>query len=101
MNNNHVPSWQNVFKFFKWVKNKHETLDGSSSLLEQETEKQMIKSLKFLYYKNSLLKLTYWCNDKYANFNKTINVLHVPVWISLVLGPEHREEQAKEDGHKS
>lgn len=96
------PRGRMFLNFFKWVKNKHETLDGSSSLLEQETEKQKIKSLKFLYYKNSLLKLTYWCHDKHANFNKTTtNVLHVPVWISLVLGPEHREEQAKEDGHKS
>lgn len=56
--------------------------------------------LKIPAYKNSLVKLAHWYhNDKHVNFKTTINVL--PVWISLVLGPEHREEQAKEDGHKS
>lgn len=42
------PRGRMFLNFFKWVKNKHETLDGSSSLLEQETEKQKIKSLKFI-----------------------------------------------------
>lgn len=52
-------------------------------------------------YKNSLVKLAHWCHhdDKHVNLKTTTNML--PVWISLVLGPEHREEQAKEDGHKS
>lgn len=46
-------------------------------------------------------KLAHWCHhdDKHVNLKTTTNML--PVWISLVLGPEHREEQAKEDGHKS
>lgn len=62
--------------------------------------KKKDQTLKIPAYKNSLVKLAHWYhNDKHVNFKTTINVL--PVWISLVLGPEHREEQAKEDGHKS